>query len=128
VSKWASVATLDASTEIIFWLFTDPQLVYEIQAVGSIANTAIGKGFDFSTATGYTTASGTAIGNGGAGFSTTALNNTAVTAGAQGQVKVVGLGREVAYPTGELNAWGDTNTIVQVQIANSQLVAPSVAV
>lgn len=128
VSKWASVTTLDASTEIIFWLFTDPQLVYEIQAVGSIANTAIGKEFDFSTATGYTTASGFAIGNGGAGFSTTAIANTAVTAGTgQGQVKVVGLGREVAYPTGELNAWGDTNTIVQVQIANSQLVAPSVS-
>jgi hypothetical protein len=128
VSKWASVTTLDASTEIIFWLFTDPQLVYEIQAVGTVANTAIGKGFNFSTATGYTTASGFAIGNGGAGFSTTALDNTAVTAGTgQGQVKVVGLGREVAYPTGELNAWGDTNTIVQVQIANSQLVAPSVS-
>jgi hypothetical protein len=128
VSKWASKTTLDASTEIIFWLFTDPQLVYEIQAVGTIANTAIGKGFDFSVATGYTTADGFAIGNGGAGFSTTALANTAVTAGTgQGQVKVVGLGREVAYPTGELNAWGDTNTIVQVQIANSQLVAPSVS-
>lgn len=128
VSKWASKATLDASTEIIFWLFTDPQLVYEIQAVGTVANTAIGKGFDFSVATGYTTADGFAIGNGGAGFSTTALANTPVTAGTgQGQVKCVGLGREVAYPTGELNAWGDTNTIIQVQIANSQLVAPSVS-
>lgn len=128
VSKWASVTTLDASTEIIFWLFTDPQLVYEIQAVGSIANTAIGKEFDFSATVGYTVTGGTAIGNGGAGFSTTAISNTAVTAGTgQGQVKVVGLGREVAYPTGELNAWGDTNTIVQVQIANSQLVAPSVS-
>jgi len=129
VAKWISVAALDASSQIVFWLFTDPQLVYEIQAVGSVANTAIGKEFDFSTATGYTTASGTTVGtSGGAGFSTTAINNTAVTAGTgQGQVKVVGLGREVAYPTGELNAWGDTNTIVQVQIANSQLVAPSVS-
>ena len=71
--------------------------------------------------------SGTSIGNGGAGFSTCALNPSGVAAGAQGQVKVVGLGREVAFPTGELNAWGDTYTIVQVQIANSQLVAPSVA-
>ncbi len=128
VAKWASVTTLDASTEIIFWLFTDPQLVYEIQAVGTIANTAIGKGFDFSAAAGYSVTGGTSIGNGGAGFSTTAIANTAVTAGTgQGQVKCVGLGREVAYPTGELNAWGDTNTIIQVQIANSQLVAPSVS-
>jgi hypothetical protein len=128
VSKWISYEALTASTQIIFWIFSDPQLVYEIQAIGSIAATAIGKGYNFSAASGYTPLSGTSIGNGGAGFSTCALNNTAVTAGTQGQVKVVGLGREVAYPTGELNAWGDANTIVQVQIANSQLVAPSIAV
>ena len=127
VAKWASKATLDASTEIVFWLFTDPQLVYEIQAVGSMAATSIGAEYNFSSASGYTPSSGTSIGNGGAGFSTCALDNTGVAAGAQGQVKVVGLGREVAFPTGELNAWGDANTIVQVQIANSQLVAPSVA-
>lgn len=128
VAKWISYEALAASTQIIFWLFSDPQLVYEIQAVGTIAATAIGKEYNFSAASGYTPLSGFAIGNGGAGFSTTAISNTAVTAGAQGQVKVVGLGREVAYPTGELNAWGDANTIVQVQIANSQLVAPSIAV
>ena len=127
VAKWASKATLDASTQIVFWLFTDPQLVYEIQATGSIAATAIGAEYNFSATSGYTPSSGTSIGNGGAGFSTCALNPSGVAAGAQGQVKVVGLGREVAFPTGELNAWGDTYTIVQVQIANSQLVAPSVA-
>lgn len=129
VAKYITKEALDASTQIVFWLFTDPALVYEIQAAGSIASTAIGKGFNFSATAGYTTASGTVVGvSGGAGFSTTALNPTAVGAGLQGQVKVVGLGREVAYPTGELNQWGDTNTIVQVQIANSQLVAPSIAV
>ena len=127
VAKWASKATLDASSDIVFWLFTDPQLVYEIQAEGSMSSNTIGAEFNFSTTSGYTPSSGTSIGNGGAGFSTCALDNTGVAAGAQGQVKVVGLGREVAFPTGELNAWGDAYTIVQVQIANSQLVAPSVA-
>lgn len=127
VAKWASKATLDASSQIVFWLFTDPQLVYEIQAVGPVAANAIGAEFNFSAATGYTPSDGFAIGNGGAGFSTCALDNTGVAAGAQGQVKVVGLGREVAYPSGEQNNWGDANTIVQVQVANSQLVAPSVA-
>ena len=127
VAKWASKATLDASTQIVFWLFTDPQLVYEIQATGPIGATAIGAEYNFSATAGYTPSSGTSIGNGGAGFSTCALNPSGVAAGAQGQVKVVGLGREVAFPTGELNAWGDAYTIVQVQIANSQLVAPSVA-
>jgi hypothetical protein len=129
VAKWISKEALDASTQVVFWLFTDPALVYEIQAIGSVAATAIGKEFNFSSTANYTPADGQTIGvSGGAGFSTCALNPTAVTAGTQGQVKVVGLGREVAYPTGELNAWGDTNTIVQVQIANSQLVAPSIAV
>ena len=129
VAKWASKATLDASTQIVFWIFSDPALVYEIQATGPMAANTIGGGYNFSATAGYTPSDGTTVGtSGGAGFSTCALNPTAVTAGNQGQVKVVGLGREVAYPTGELNAWGDTNTIVQVQIANSQLVAPSVSV
>ena len=129
VAKWISKEALDASTQIVFWLFTDPALVYEIQATGSVAATAIGKDFNFSSSVGYSPAYGKTIGvSGGAGFSTCALNPTAVATGTQGQVKCVGLGREVAYPTGELNAWGDANTIIQVQIANSQLVAPSVAI
>lgn len=129
VAKWISKEALDASTQIVFWLFTDPALVYEIQATGPVAATAIGQDFNFSASVGYSPKYGTTVGtSGGAGFSTCALNPTAVAAGAQGQVKVVGLGREVAYPTGELNAWGDANTIVQVQVANSQLVAPSISV
>jgi hypothetical protein len=129
VAKWISKEALDASSQIIFWLFTDPQLVYEIQATGSINQNNIGRDFNFSSSVGFSPAYGKTIGtSGGAGFSTCALNPTPVTAGTgQGQVKCVGLGREVAYPTGELNAWGDTYTIIQVQIANSQLVAPSVS-
>lgn len=126
VAKWASKTTLDASTQIIFWLFTDPALVYEAQVRGSVLPTAIGQEYNFDATN--TAASGTSIGNGGAGFSTTALAATSVALGAQGQVKVVGLGREVAFPTGETNAWGDAYTIVQVQVANSQLVAPSISV
>ena len=128
VAKWASKATLDASTEIIFWIFADPSLVYEIQSEGSITSAAIGSQYNFSTTAGNTPTGGINIGNGGAGFSTTAIAATGVTAGQQGQVRVVGLGREVAYPTGELNAWGDAKTIVQIQIANNTFVAPKVSV
>ena len=129
VAKWISKEALDASTQIVFWLFTDPALVYEIQATGSVTNANIGRDFNFSSSVGFSPKYGQTIGvSGGAGFSTCALNPTAVALAAQGQVKVVGLGREVAYPTGELNAWGDTYTIVQVQISNSQLVAPSISV
>jgi hypothetical protein len=128
LGKNASKATLDAASSIVFWIFQDPSLVYEAQVQGSATTAAIGTQYNFSAATGYTTADGYVIGVGGAGFSTTALNATAVASGAQGQVRVVGLGREVAYPTGELNAWGDAFTIVQVQIANNSFVAPKVSV
>jgi hypothetical protein len=128
LGKNASKATLDAASAIVFWIFQDPALVYEAQVQGSATSAAIGSAYNFSAATGYTTADGYVIGTGGAGFSTTALAASPVASGAQGQVRVVGLGREVAYPAGELNNWGDAYTIVQVQIANNTFLAPKVSV
>jgi hypothetical protein len=128
VAKGASKATLDASSDIVFWIFTDPEMVYEAQVNGSATTASIGQQYNFETATNLTPASGTSIGNGGAFFSTCALNDTAVGTATQGQVRVVGLGREVAYPTGELNAWGDTYTILQVKIANNTFVYPKASV
>jgi len=128
VAKYAAKTTLDASTNIIFWIFSDPALVYEAQINGSATTAAIGTEYNFDTTTGSTVTDGYAIGNGGAGFSTTALLATAVGTGNQGQVRVVGLGREVAYPGGYNNAWGDAYTIVQVQICNNQFAAASVSV
>lgn len=128
LGKNASKATLDAATSIVFWIFADPALVYEAQVEGSATSAAIGSEYNFSATSGYTTADGYVIGTGGAGFSTAALAASAVASGAQGQVRVVGLGREVAYPAGELNNWGDAYTIVQVQIANNTFAAPKVSV
>ena len=122
VAKWASKTTLDASTQIVFWIFQDPALVYEAQVNGSATSASIGRQYDFDATN--TPASGYSIGNGGAGFSTAALAATAAATGVQGQVRVVGLGREVAYPAGSTNQWGDAYTIVQVQIANDSFVAP----
>jgi hypothetical protein len=128
VGKSISKASLDAASAIVFWIFQDPALVYEIQAAGSVTSAAIGSQYNFSAGTNQTTADGYTIGTGGAGFSTTALAASAVASGAQGQVRVVGLGREVAYPSGELNNWGDTYTIVQVEISNNTFRAPKVSV
>ena len=128
VAKYAAKTTLDASTNLVFWIFADPALVYEAQINGSATTGAIGTSYNFDTTTGSTVTDGYSIGNGGAGFSTTALLATAVGSGVQGQVRVVGLGREVAYPSGQLNQWGDAFTIVQVQISNNQFAAPSVSV
>ena len=128
VGKSASKLTLDAATQIVFWIFSDPALVYEAQVNGSASTGSIGRQYNFDTTTGYTTADGYTIGTGGAGFSTTALLATPVATTVQGQVRVVGLGREVSYPAGELNAWGDAYTIVQVQIANNTFAAPKVSI
>ena len=128
VGKNASKATLDAATQIVFWIFADPALVYEIQVNGSASTASIGRQYNFDTTTGSRTIDGYTIGVGGAGFSTTALLATPVATTVQGQVRVVGLGREVSYPAGELNAWGDNFTIVQVQIANNTFVAPKVSI
>lgn len=128
VAKYASKLTLDASSNILFWIFADPALVYEAQINGSATTAAIGSEYNFDTTAGSTVTDGTAIGVGGAGFSKTALLATAVASGAQGQVRVVGLGREVAFPAGNTNAWGDAYTIVQVQISNNQFAAASVSV
>jgi hypothetical protein len=126
VSKWASKTTLDASTQIVFWIFQDPNIVYEAQIRGSATASAIGSQYDFDATN--TPAVGYSIGNGGAGFSQAALEATANSTGTQGQVRVVGLGREVAYPSGVTNQWGDAFTIVQVTIANNSFVAPKVSV
>ena len=128
VAKYAAKTTLDAATAIVFWIFSDPALIYEAQVNGSATTGAIGTEYNFDTTAGSTAADGYAIGNGGAGFSTTALLATPVASGAQGQVRVVGLGREVAYPSGSTNQWGDAYTIVQVQIANNTFAAPSVSI
>ena len=125
VAKYAALTTLAAATNIVFWIFSDPAIVYEIQCNGSVTSAAIGTEYNFDTTTGSTVTDGYAIGVGGAGFSTTALLATAVGTGNQGQVRVVGLGREAAYPAGNTNQWGDAYTIVQVQISNNTFAAPS---
>ena len=128
VGKSITATSLAAATQIVFWIFQDPALVYEIQINGSANVNAIGSEYNFDTTANSTVTDGYIIGTGGAGFSTTALLATPVASGAQGQVRVVGLGREAAYPAGNTNQWGDSYTIVQVVISNNQFAAASVAV
>ena len=128
LGKSITATSLAAATQIVFWIFQDPALVYEIQVNGSANANALGSEYNFDTTAGSLVTDGYTIGTGGAGFSTTALLATPVASGAQGQVRVVGLGREVAYPPGSTNQWSDAYTIVQVVIANNQFAAASVAV
>jgi len=128
VGKSITATSLAAATQIVFWIFQDPALVYEIQINGSASVNAVGTEYNFDTTAGSLVTDGYTIGTGGAGFSTTALLATPVGTGNQGQVRVVGLGRETAYPAGNTNQWGDAYTIVQVVISNNSFAAPSVSV
>lgn len=114
------LASTTGDAQVIFWILTDLNAVFEIQANGSIANGAIGGEYNFVASGTGTVSNGTVIGTGGgSGFSTAGLNATEVGTGVQGQVRVVGLGREVSYPGNTPNAWGDAFTIVQVKLANT---------
>jgi hypothetical protein len=114
VSKWFGPA-LGTATDVVMWIFMDPEIVYEIQANGSLTNIVVGQEFNFTAASSYQI-----IGNGGLGTSTAALSTTAVAAGTQAQMQVVNLGRAID------NAWGDAYTVVQVKLANDTFVAPNV--
>lgn len=114
VSKWFGPA-LGTATDVVMWIFMDPEIIYEIQANGSLTNIVVGQEFNFTAAS-----SGQIIGNGGLGTSTAGLDVTAVVVGAQAQMQVVNLGREIT------NAWGDAYTVVQVKIANDTFVAANV--
>ena len=101
-------------TSIVAYFYNDQQIVYEIQADGSMAQTTIGNEYNFTNLT--------------AGSTTTGLSQctlgaaTAVGSGNNGQLRVVDL---APYPD---NAWGDAYTIVRVQISKPQFIAVSNAI
>lgn len=96
------------ATEIVAWITTDPQIVYEIQANGSVAQTAVGAQFDW-------TANGTSNGNTTTGLSSVQLDTGSGAANAG--LRVLGVSPQID------NAWGDSFTIVQVQLSEHQFVA-----
>jgi hypothetical protein len=94
-----------SATEIIAYFTMDPTIVYEIQGNASLVIANIGNQYNINSATGTTPL----------GLSTTALDVSSSTTNAQ--LRVIGLSQYVD------NAWGDSYTIVQVQIAKHQNVA-----
>lgn len=108
---WPGAQT--GATEIIAYALTDALQVYEIQADGAVAATAIGDQADLSNpGTGSTVT----------GISTATISATLAGAGNQGQLRILGL---APYPD---NSWADTYPVLQVQIARMQTVSNKVAV
>ena len=89
----------------VAYFYNDPNIVYEIQADGSLAQTSVGDMADLSNTTAGSTTTG---------LSQCTLSTTLVGAGNSAQMLI----RDLApYPD---NAWGDTYTIVRVTINESQ--------
>lgn len=94
------------ATQIIAYYTFDPAIVYEIQADGAVAQTAMGAFAEW-------TANGTTNGNVVTGFSTVALATASVIDTILG-LQIIGVSDYVD------NAWGDAFTIVKVRIAKHQ--------
>lgn len=103
------------ATAITAYVYDDPNVVYEIQCDGSVAQTAIGDQADFTSAT-------VASGSTSTGISSSTMSASLAGAAAQGQLRIVGFG---LAPD---NAVGDAYTVVRVTNARSQFVYNKVAI
>jgi hypothetical protein len=89
----------------IAYFYNDPNIVYEIQAAGSLAQTSIGDQADLSNTTAGSTTTG---------LSACTLSTTLAGSGNTAQMRIINL---APYPD---NAWGDSFTIVRATIAKFQ--------
>lgn len=110
---WPAGQLLQANNVPRAYVWDDEKTVFEAQANGSIAQTAIGDQTD--------------VVNVGAGSTLTGLSSSGVSAALAG-AGVQGQWRILAIPNYPDNAPGDAFTIVQVEIARSQYIANKVAI
>jgi hypothetical protein len=108
VSNYWPANTAYQTGSCVAYFYNDPNIVYEIQADGSVAQTAIGLDANLSNF---------AAGSNVTGLSQATMVATPLSSGTQGQVQILDL---APYPD---NAWGDNFTIVRVQIAKRQIAA-----
>jgi hypothetical protein len=108
-NKWTAST---AGTEIVAYVTLDPTIVYDVQANGSIAVTNIGAQADFTTIGAGSTVTG---------LSAMMIDTATLTDSGNAQVRIIGLS-----PAPD-NAFGDSYTIVQVQISEHQNIADRAA-
>ena len=113
VSNYWPGATAYQTGSCVAYFYTDPNIVYEIQADGSLTQAAIGDEYNISNAT---------AGSNVTGLSQCTIGTTAAGAGSVKQLRVINL---APYPD---NAWGDSYTVVQVQISQHQYLANAAAI
>ena len=101
------------ATNIIAYFYNDQPIVYEIQADGVVAQTAIGNEANFSNLTAGSTTTG---------LSQCTMSASLVGSSTQGQMRIVDIAPYVD------NNWGDAYTVVRVQISKPQFVAVVTAI
>jgi len=106
ISNYWPASTAYTTGSCVAYFYNDQNIVYEIQADGSMAQTTLGNEYNFTNVTAGSTTTGLSQATLG---SATAAGNTV-----QGQMRVVDLAPYVD------NAWGDAYTIVRVVNAQSQ--------
>ena len=113
VSNYFPANTAYVTGSAIAYYYQDPNIVYDVQADGSLAQTSIGDQADLSNVTAGSTTTG---------LSQCTLSSTLAGATATAQMKIIGLTPAVD------NAWGDAYTVVQVQVNKSQFNASVAAI
>ena len=108
VSNYWPASTAYIAGSCVAYYYSDPNIVYAIQADGSLAQTSIGDQANFSNITAGSTTTG---------LSACTISTTLAGTSAVGDMRIIGL-----Y-TGVDNAWGDAYTVVNVQVSRSQYVA-----
>ena len=106
VSNYWPANTAYTTGSCVAYFYNDQNIVYEIQASGTMAQTTIGNEFTFNNLTAGSTTTGLS--------QCTLDHSSAVGSGNQGQMRVVDLAPYVD------NAWGDAYTIVRVVNSQSQ--------
>jgi hypothetical protein len=109
---WPANTILQTGAVMNVFYTNDPNIIYEVQSAGSVAQTAIGDQADMSNFTA----------NDGMGNSQATLSASLAGAGSNAQFRILDVGLQPD------NEWGDTFTIVQVQIAEHPYVATIAAV
>lgn len=105
VSNYWPSGTAYQTGSCIAYFYSDPNIVYEIQADGSLAQSAIGDEADLSNTT---------AGSNVTGLSQATISTALVGAGNSAQMRIIDL---APYPG---NAWGDSYTIVRATISEYQ--------
>ena len=106
-NQWTANTAYQTGSEVTYY-YSDPNIVYDIQADGSLAQAAIGDQANFTNITAGSTTTG---------LSQCTISSSLVGAGSVGDMRIIGLTPAVD------NAWGDAYTVVQVQVSRSQFVA-----